>query len=176
MAYNFVVDDDFVPVGPEDLVSFIVLCRPQSGMDLATLRESARLDRLREFVPDSNLVIRVKAQLSRMGFEVFEDPSPVVSARGTVELFRSIFSAPLVKRIRKVTTSISKYSVESIVARSEADVLASSASPIDGALSISLASPPLFNVPAIPPATGQFCLKVPGEPHVRVYRRKLRAR
>jgi serine protease AprX len=151
--------------GPREIVSFSVICRPQSGMDLKTVHERLALNTLDECLPSSSTTQRVTAQLRERGFEVLiEDvnhPSPLVSARGTVELFESTFKVKLVKRVRIVRAQYAEHKEEWFVTATESGPPL--ASEIHGALVIALVEPPLLIAPLTPHATPGFDLHVPGD-------------
>src|SRR5207237_8490657 len=157
------VTDSFEDAKPEDSVSFVVICQPASGINWMELQEQLHPVTLKECLPDAETVVRVREQLIDRGFEVFEDPSPIVSARGPVQLFQSIFAGQLVKRIRTIAAGIQPYTEVSVITRSEAKPAASAVSSIDGALRVSPVSRPLFVAPSIPPVTAGFNLHVPGD-------------
>jgi hypothetical protein len=144
-------------------VSFAVVCKPASGADAEELRSRLTLTTLDEFLPSDAVLADVADQLRKLGFEVFDLPGPVVSARGSVERFQSVFrDAELVRRIRTVTNPFSeKTSTTSIVIKP--DAAAPSPEPLRGALLICVQSRPHFAVPRIPPATSDFSLHPPGE-------------
>src|SRR5947209_884892 len=102
MGYIFNYDDRFDQAKPEDIVSFSVLCQGRSGVGLEEYRTRLTLRRLTEFLPTEETWAEVQGQLRGYGFEVFGDPSPVVSARGRVDLFQTVFGMKLRKRIRKI--------------------------------------------------------------------------
>lgn len=154
--------DRYEPASPQDLVSFAVVCQPASGADADQLRSRLNLTSLDEFLPSDKVLADVADQLRKLGFEVFDLPGPVVSARGSVELFRSVFrDAELVRRIRTAATPFSEKTATSIVLKPHST--APSPEPIKGAVLISVQSRPRFAVPRIPAATADFTLHPPGD-------------
>lgn len=171
MAYIFSYKDDFEEPEPDDLVSFIVVAEPASGMNISDTSEPITLSRVQDYLPHAHTIEQIRAQLSEKGFEVFQDPSPIVSARGPVKLFRTIFTAPLLKRIRHIetgtvsshsdTNNLTKYTVVSVIDAPGAEI--ASAASVEGAAWICPVSPPLFVQPSLPPVLNEFQLRVPGD-------------
>jgi len=155
--------DIYEPASPHDLVSFAVVCKPASGADAVELRSRLTLTTLDEYLPSPGVLADVADQLRTLGFEVFDLPGPIVSARGSVERFRSVFrDAELVRRTRTVTNPLSeRTSTTSIVIKPESP--APSPEPLRGALLISVQSRPQFVVPRIPPGMANFSLHPPGD-------------
>ena len=79
-------NDEWTQAEPDDLVSFAVVCGPVSKINYNRCGELLREGQLAECMPDAQTVKRVKAQLKSRGFEIYTDPSPVVSARGPVRI------------------------------------------------------------------------------------------
>ncbi len=161
MGANSDVADKYVEPAPDDIVSFSVVVRPKPGTSIEEIRSRLALNTLSEYVAPERARAQVAEQLRSHGFEVFELESPVISARGTVALFRSVFDAELVKRIRTIRTDRSKRTVSAIVLRPGANP--PSPARIEGALLIAVVAPPLFVAPVIPPVTGSFALHLPGD-------------
>jgi serine protease AprX len=151
--------DSFLEPKPDDVVSFSVVCVPRSGVDLRELRRRLSIETLGESLPTDKVRHLVADQLRTIGFQVFDLPSPVVSATGTVALFQQIFKAQLVKRVRTFHGSPPR--VETAI------VLAPDSSPspdaVTGALTIVVADPPIPTVPRIPAQTAAFSLHLPGD-------------
>ncbi len=94
------------PPEPGAIVFFTVLCQPKSGIDLDTLVQRLSLSGLNDCLPDDKTVSRVRLQLEEQGFVVNDDsesmnPSPLVSAQGSVKLFETVFHVKLLKRVRR---------------------------------------------------------------------------
>jgi serine protease AprX len=153
--------DIYEPAAPDDLVSFAVVCQPASGASLERLRSTLTVESLDEYLPSEEVLAGVGDQLRELGFEVFDLPGPVVSARGSVARFQSVFHAELVRRTRTVTNSVSEKTTTSVVLKP--DSLAPSAGPLRGALLISVMSRPHFVVPRLPSTTPKFSLHPPGD-------------
>ena len=152
--------DVFLEPKPDDVVSFSVVCVPRSGVDFEEFRRRLSLETLKESLPSDRVRDRVADQLRTIGFQVFDLPSPVVSATGTVALFQQTFKARLTKRVRTFYGS-DPARVETAI------VLApgSSTSPdaVTGALRIVVADPPIPTVPRVPAQTAAFSLHLPGD-------------
>jgi serine protease AprX len=151
--------EQYVPAAPDDLVSFSIVGRPGSGISVDELRERLTLETLREYKAPESTLAHVKKQLRSLGFEVFDQPSPVVSARGRVDLFEKVFSCRLTKRIRKGRDS--ERTVSAIVL--DPDSRQPSPDRIDGALLVAVVAPRQYVVPVIPPASKAFNLHLPGD-------------
>ena len=130
-------------------------------MNAEEFRAGLRLETLAEFLPAENVRRQVVDDLKRLGFEVFDLASPVVSARGSVALFQSVFERELIRRVRTVTTPFSEHTTISIDLRPGSEP--PSASRVAGALIIAVQSRPLFAAPRLPPATCDFNLHSPGD-------------
>jgi serine protease AprX len=155
------VADTYVEPAPADIISFSVVAQPRPGVSIDELRDRLTRTTVSEYVAPEHVRTRVAQQLRNRGFEVFDLPSPVVSARGTVALFRSVFGGDLVKRIRTTGPERSRRTTSAIVVRPGGDP--PSPEPIEGALLIAVIEPPLFVAPAIPPVTSGFTLHLPGD-------------
>lgn len=156
--------DRYVDASPHDPVSFSVVCRPAAGISLDRLCGWINRETLDDCLPTEETKTRVTQQLLALGFEVFGEPVPMnpgVSARGSVELFRSVFTVRLTKRIRHIKTEWSEYDVETIVL--EKGSPEPSPSVIEGAIYIAMVEPPLPAAPRLPPDTPRFCLHLPGD-------------
>jgi hypothetical protein len=160
MSDGFRSEDTLVEVAPRDLVSFSVVCRPRPGVTAEEFLARLTLTTLGEYLAPPQVREQVRDQLRTRGFEVFDHPSPVVSARGSVELFESVFDARLAKRLRRFTTARSESRKTAIVRRPGSRP--PSPEPISGALHIAVMAPPVFVAPSIPPIT-PFNLHLPGD-------------
>jgi hypothetical protein len=92
--------DSFVPVAPADAEAFSEACQPSRSLDpieFGCQLEHGMLDRRRASKRARNQVVD---ELMRFGFEVFDLPRPVVSARGSVALVEDVFGRLLARRIR----------------------------------------------------------------------------
>jgi serine protease AprX len=152
--------DAFLEPEPNDVVSFSVVCVPRSGVDVEEFRRRLSIETLRESLPTDRVRDRVADQLRAIGFHVFDLPSPVVSATGTVALFQQVFRAQLTKRVRTF--------YESDPPRVETAIVLAPGSPpspdaVTGALTIVVADPPIPTVPRIPAQTPAFSLHLPGD-------------
>ena len=164
-------EDRYEEAGPNDLVSFSVMCRPQSGMDFDRLRMVCTRDELEAFLPDPDVVAGVAQKLRDDGFEVFDfqgrikgpaaTAQPLVSARGRVELFERTFDAHLEKLIRIRIKAGVEIATSTIVLRRGSRQPSPRA--IAGAARIVVAAPPVYDATAIPPASRKFCLHLPGD-------------
>jgi hypothetical protein len=152
--------DSFLEPEPDDVVSFSVVCLPRSGVHLEELRRRLSTANVGESLPTDTVRHHVADQLTAKGFQVFDLPSPVVSATGTVALFQQIFRAQLAKRVRTFRGS-DPPRIETTI------VLAPGSSPspdaVTGALTIVVADPPTPTVPRIPTQTPSFSLHLPGD-------------
>lgn len=163
MAQTLTFEDTYVQPRADEPVSLVLLCEPASGRPLDDFRARLTLKTLQEFLPDDQRRARVAEQLRNRGFEVFAYPSPLVSARAPVALVEATFDVRLVKRLRRVRTVGSEYTVESII------VPPGSQPPtpreIEGVLLVVVTSPGLLMAPSIPPpsrASG-LRLRLPGD-------------
>ena len=93
--------DTFLEPRLHDLVSFSVVCAPRSGVSLEELRRRLSVSTLDESLPTDKVRDHVADQLRKFGFQLFDLPSPVVSATGTVELFQTVFAARLSRRVER---------------------------------------------------------------------------
>lgn len=155
------VVDTYVNPAADDLVSFSIVARPQSGAPIDEIQKRLALDTLGQYRAPDALLAQIRDQLETRGFEVFRLPSPVVSARGTVALFQSVFGGDLVKRIREIRTERGTRVVSAIVLRPGAAL--PSPQSIEGALLVAIVAPPLYVAPAIPPEAKGFSLHLPGD-------------
>src|SRR5262245_42291510 len=153
--------EKFVPAAPDDLVSFSIVGRPKPGVSLDELLDRLTLSTLSEYTAPESTLTHVKHQLRSLGFEVFNLPSPVVSARGPVNLFEKEFACTLTNMIRTTTKGDSTHTVQAIVLAPDS----SEPSPdrIDGALLIAVVAPPQLAVPKTPPVSNNFSLHLPGD-------------
>ena len=158
--------DRVVPADPDDLVSFSVVYQGKPGTTLDDVRSRLSLRTLDEFWPPDGVGVRAQVvdQLRSLGFEVFKGSSPVVSARGSVRLFESVFGGKLIKQTRRRTTGISgrTRTVTSIVLSTEFGP--PSPDRIAGALHVAVAAvEPIPTTPSLPPVTRGFNLHLPGD-------------
>jgi hypothetical protein len=87
---------------PEEIVYFVVLCRPKTGASITEFRQTLRLENIKKLTPEEATRTQVITDLKSKGFTLYtQDPSPVVAASGTVGRFEEIFSTKLVKYIQK---------------------------------------------------------------------------
>src|SRR5690242_13107172 len=95
------VQETVVPPAPHDVVWFIVLCQPKSGLDLQRLRTGLRLETLSDCLPERSTLDSVQQQLHQKGFTLHVTPKcPDVPAHGTVAQFEAAFGVKLVKHRR----------------------------------------------------------------------------
>jgi subtilisin family serine protease len=160
MSSEKTVTEQFVTPAPDDIVSFSVVVQPRAGVPIEEIRTHLTLDTLHEYEASESRLARVKHQLRRRGFEVFNLQSPVVSARGRVDRFQEVFGGKLLKWVRTTTTVKSTRVVSAIVLDPEAP--RPSPEQIEGAALIAVAPPPRFVVPAIPDLKGSE-LRLPGD-------------
>jgi subtilisin family serine protease len=161
MSDDSAVQDTYVPPAPGDTVWFGVVCRTGAASSITAFHQELTLKNVAAFRPSPEERAVVARRLRELGFEVAEDPSPIVSARGTVASFQSVFQVELVKRIRTVTTATSQYRVTTIVLRSGSEAVPPG--PVTGALFVAVYSPALSLAPSIPPVTQGFSLRLPGD-------------
>ena len=154
--------DKFEEAKAHDLVSFAVVCRPRAALTLDDFHTKLSLETLQDFLPTENVQAEVAQQLRHFGFEVFDKaPSPVVSGRGSVELFQSVFHVDVQKRSREVKKSKSRRIITSIVRRQNS---ARALPPRDmPALLVAVVHRPMFIDQILPPETGVFELHLPGD-------------
>ena len=173
------IADRYEDASPHDLVSFSVMCRSRSGVDFDDLRTVSTLEKLKAFLPAPDVLAGVAKQLTNVGFEIFEPhsrlktaaaiPHPIVSARGSVELFQRTFGGHLEKLTRTRIKAGTQITTSAIVLRRGSRQPSPQA--IAGAARIVVAPPPVeatatsppVEAPATPPAIRQFCLHVPGD-------------
>jgi hypothetical protein len=165
------ITDRYEAADPDDLVSFSVMCRPRSGMDFDELLRVCTREELEAFLPEPDVVAGVAEKLRNFGFEVFDlhsrlkaptgIPQPIVSARGRVELFERTFSAQLEKLIRIRIRAGVEIATSAIVLRRGSSQPSPKA--IAGAARVVVAPPPVYEATAIPPASRNFCLHLPGD-------------
>ena len=160
MSSEWTVSDTLVAPAPDDIVSFSVVAEPSPGVSMEDIRERLTVDNVHEYKASRITLALVAQQLRSLGFEVFTLPSPVVSARGTVARFESVFDARLVKKVRTVTRNDSTRTISAIVLAP--DSAPPSPTRIAGALMIAVVEPPLFVSPSIP-GTKPFGLHLPGD-------------
>ena len=85
------------PADPHDIVSFSVVCRPASGIDLTRFRETMWTAPLEDILPPDETRRQVTAQLRARGIEVLESKSPILCAKCAVATFESTFGGQLVR-------------------------------------------------------------------------------
>src|SRR5690242_10275812 len=106
------VQKTVVPPAPHDVVWFIVLCQPKSGLDFERLRTSLSLETLTDCLPERSTLDSVQQQLHQKGFTLDVTPkSPDIPAHGSVKQFEAAFGVKLVKRSRVVNRE-AKYTQE----------------------------------------------------------------
>lgn len=148
-----------IPAAPDDLVSFSVICQPRSRAGLAELRTDLSLQTLRRFLPTERVRAGVEAQLRDLGFEVFSGQSAVVSARGSVALFQSLFGGRFDRRIQRRSKGSQEVDAAVVLRRGSR----TSARRVTGALQVVVMEPPVFEDPLIPDTAPQFSLRLPGD-------------
>ena len=161
LSPDFTVEESFVDAPADELVSFSVVCQPRSGGSVDSMRHDLSLETLEGYLPTDAERARVVSELRNRGFEVFDTASPVVSARGTVRLFESVFGGRLAMKIRRRIGPGRTRVTTSIVLRR--DSAPPSPAGIPGAALIAVAEKPDPSTPAIPPPMDGFHLRVPGD-------------
>ena len=161
MSPDFRFEESFIDAPADELVSFSVVCQPRSGASVDSMRGELSLKTLEGFLPTDAERARVVSELKRRGFEVFDSASPVVSARGTVRLFESVFGGRLAMKIRRRIGPERTHAVTSIVLRR--DSAPPSAAGIPGAALVAVAEKPDPSTPSLPPAVNGLHLRVPGD-------------
>jgi subtilisin family serine protease len=146
----------------EDTISFLVTCRPKSGVTLEELRKTLNVENVKRLTPDEKTRRQVLEGLKARGFKVYEKyPSPVVSASGTIGQFEEVFQTKLVKR--RIAAKAGRpaqdvYEVEKGAKPPNAEV-------IPGAILVTIARKPQFcwTPSPLPPSTSGFHLRHPGD-------------
>lgn len=161
MARRAAFEDSFLEPKPDDVVSFSVVCIPKSGADLEGLRRRLSIATVDESVPSERVRDQVANQLRTLGFQVFDLPSPVVSATGTVASFERIFDAKLLKRVR-VFPGIDPPRRQTAIVLAPGSSVSTDA--VTGALAIVVPEPPIPTTAGrLPDAAPAFSLHVPGD-------------
>jgi serine protease AprX len=161
MSSERTVTDRYVTPAPDDIVSFSVIAKPRRGVSVQEFRKHLSLAKLREFEAPESTLAQVRERLGHLGFEVFNLPSSVVSARGRVDRFEKVFNCKLTKRIRTTKKDHREHSASAIVLAPGSH--RPSPSRVKGALVVAVMAPPLFFVPGIPPVIKKFHLRLPGD-------------
>src|SRR4029453_6326830 len=85
-----------IPQKPSSRVSFVVVCSPRPGLTVSEISTKLSLETVDQFIPDCRTRGKGIAALKARGFTVYnDDPSPVVSAQGTVNQFQQLFKTRL---------------------------------------------------------------------------------
>ena len=152
-----------VKAKPSDLVSFSVVCAPASGATLDEMRRRLSVRTAREYLPHPETRRKVIRDLKAQGFEVFDSPGPVVTARGPVRLFTRTFGGQFVKRVRtrSVPGAARLRRVTSIELRKGSELATSRRIP--DALLIAVARKPKLAIPSLPPLSNVLALHLPGD-------------
>src|SRR5262245_15184671 len=101
MARNVTCTESHETPDRDEIVSFIVVCRPQGVDNLDEYREKLELETLDQCLPKPGTLPYVADQLTALGFDVVLQPeSPDVPTRGTVDRFEAVFKTKLVKMVR----------------------------------------------------------------------------
>lgn len=159
MSSDSTVTDRYVTPAPDEIVSFSVVAEPKAGVSADELRTHLSLANLREYNAPESTLAHVRQQLGHFGFEVFDLPSPVVSARGRVDRFEQVFDCKLIKRIRTIAAGEKTHTAIVL----DPDSGPPSPRRIAGALVVAVMAPPLYFVPAIPPVSKTLHLRIPGD-------------
>ena len=145
----------------DDIVSFAILCRPQSGAGIDEIREHLSLETVERYSPSAATKRVVANALASRRFRVFlEYPSPVVSAEGPRELFEKVFNTKLARRSMKVRGKRGR-TIEFLGRRERA--LPPDHTVIPGALHVSISMPPMLAESTLPTVTKASTLRVPGD-------------
>ena len=149
------------PADPHDIVSFSVVCRPASGIDLTRFRETMWTAPLEDILPPDETRRQVTAQLRARGIEVLESKSPIVCAKCTVATFESTFGGQLVRAVLPGDDTLGSEATTAIVLHPNSPT--PSTAGIDGALFLILMPPPKLAAPRMPYATPGLNLHLPGD-------------
>jgi serine protease AprX len=161
MDYLFSYVDSYEDPSPDDLVSFSVVCKAQSGASIEEFQTRLNVDTFQQFLPAAGIWNQIRDQLNASGIEVFGSADTIVPARGSVALFQEIFHAKLRKRIRRITRATSESKQSSIVLAPDSPrPTPPSTMP---ALYAAIAQPPLYLKPELPAQTPGFNLHLPGD-------------
>lgn len=145
----------------DDIVSFAVLCSPQSGAGIDEIREHLSVETVQRYSPSAKTKRVVADALASHGFRVFLDwPSPVVSAEGPRRLFEKVFNTSLIRRSMKIRGRRGR-TIEFFAPRERA--LPPDYTVIPGALHVSISMPPMLAESTLPTVTAASTLRVPGD-------------
>ena len=139
-------------------VSFIVVCKPVSGAGLDDMRDNLTVKNVRSFLPSGQTKYAVIADLKKLGFKVYDEDSPVVSAEGSVGQFQTLFKTKLSYHKQDCGGGVQQYYCQIDENAQPADV-----SVVRNSLLIVPLQMPVESSAAIPPATPAFHLRHPGD-------------
>ena len=149
------------PAEPDDVVSFSVVCRPASGVDVTRFREIMWAAPLETILPLEDTLRHVMQQLRARGIDVLESKSPILSAKCTVAKFESTFGGRLVRAVLPGDDELGSETTTAIVLHPDSPP--PSTASIDGALFLILMPPPKLAAPRMPYATPGLNLHLPGD-------------
>lgn len=162
--HEFDYSDSTVDAKPDDLISFVVRCRPESGRNTEDLKRPLKdVQEVGEFLADPATLDAVREKLRLDRFEVFPGASPVVSARGPVHLFQKVFgelAEPAVKRVREFRRDHRPFKFSCVVAQPKPDSFKRISPKAESISSVDL---PILAAPRTPPDTPGANLRVPGD-------------
>jgi len=139
-------------------VSFIVVCKPASGAGLDEMRDNLTAENVGSFLPGGKTKYGVIADLKKLGFKVYDENSPVVSAEGSVGQFQTLFKTKLTYQKQDCGGGVQQDYCQIDKNAQPADI-----SVIRNSLLIVPLQMPVESSAAIPPATPAFHLRHPGD-------------
>jgi len=149
------------PADPHEIVSFSVVCRPASGLDLTRFRRIMWTAPLEEILPSEETRRHVTEQLRARGIDVLDSKSPILCAKCTVATFESTFGGRLVRAVLPGDDELGSEATATIVLHPDSP--APSTAGIEGALFLIVMPPPKLAAPRIPYATCALNLHLPGD-------------
>jgi len=161
MATDFLAGRSLAPADPDEIVSFSVVCRPASGIDITRFREIMWTAPLEDVLPSDETRRHVAGQLRALGIEVMESKSPILFAKCTVAKFEATFGGRLVRAILPGDDKLGSEATTAIVLSPNSP--SPSTERIDGALFLVLTPPPKPAAPRTPYATPSLNLHLPGD-------------
>ena len=136
---------------------------PISGATADEMRRRLSLKTIKEFQPDPAARRQAIKSLWALGFEVFDEPGPVLACQGTVKLFSEVFHVTLVKRIRKMRVPGTRRIDEDISIELPEGVTIDVPEDLPEVLLVSVAQAPKPSVPLLPAAVAERVLHLPGD-------------
>ena len=137
---------------------------PVSGATADEMRRRLSLKTIKEFQPDPVARRQAIKSLWASGFEVFDEPGPVLACQGTVKVFSEVFHVQLVKRTRKMRIPGTRRIDEDIsIELPEGVTIDIPQDELPGVLIVSVAQAPKPSVPLLPAAVAERVLHLPGD-------------